>query len=142
MVLRVRRTRVRRAATLAAGLLLVPALMGCGADVERDQAVATADRFAADVAHDPQGACALLAPRTVQALEQGGSPCATALPSEDLPPPGEPTSVSVAGHSAQVRYTSEAVFLSLFDVGWRVTAAGCTRTSADPAVPYECTVEG
>ena len=50
--------------------------------------------------------------------------------------------MAVAGHSAQVRYAQETVFLSLFDDGWRVTAAGCSRTSTDPSVPYDCTVGG
>ena len=35
----------------------------------------------------------------------------------------------------------ETVFLALFDDGWRVTAAGCTRL-AGPAEPYDCDVEG
>ena len=65
-----------------------------------------------------------------------------ALPEADLPPQSERGTVSVAGHSAQVRYARETVFLSLFDDGWRVTAAGCSRTSSDQAVPYDCTVEG
>jgi|SRR5690349_796645 hypothetical protein len=125
---------------LVAGLPLV--LSGCGADVERQEAGATADAFSADVAADPAAACALLAPRTLQSVEQDGEPCAQALPAADLPVPGQRGTVSVAGHSAQVRYEQETVFLSLFDDGWRVTAAGCSRTSTDPSVPYNCAVEG
>ena len=113
---------------------------GCGADVERQQAGAAADTFAAHVTKDPQAACALLAPRTEQSLEEDGESCAAALTGDDLPTPGPHTSVAVAGHSAQVRYAEETVFLALFDDGWRVTAAGCTRTSPDPAVPYDCTI--
>ena len=93
-------------------------------------------------ASDPAAACALLAPRTRESVEQDGAPCAQALGDEDLPAPGRRTAVTVAGHSAQVRYAGETVFLSLFDDGWRVTAAGCSRTSPDPAVPYDCAVEG
>jgi hypothetical protein len=117
-------------------------LTGCGADVERQQAGAAADAFAADVATDPQAACARLAPRTAQALEQDGTSCPTALAAADLPPPGARSSVVVAGHSAQVRFADDTVFLALFDDGWRVTAAGCARASADPAVPYDCSVQG
>ena len=50
--------------------------------------------------------------------------------------------VVVAGHSAQVRYSGDTVFLARFDDGWRVTAAGCRRVSTDPAVPYDCAVDG
>ena len=113
---------------------------GCGAQVEREEAGAAADAFAADVGADPGAACALLAPRTLKSLEDDGLPCTQALPAADLPTSGEHTAVMVAGHSAQVRYPDETVFLALFDDGWRVTAAGCTRTSPDPAVPYDCTV--
>ena len=127
---------------LVMGLPVLVLLAGCGADVERAQAGAAADRFAADVTSDPRAACALLAPRTEQAVEQDGPSCAAALPGEDLPRPGQRTSVAVAGHSAQVRYAGETVFLALFDSGWRVTAAGCSRTSPDPSVPYDCLVEG
>jgi hypothetical protein len=124
------------------GLPVALVLAGCGGDLERQQAAATADRFAADVTADPAGACALLAPRTLRSVEQDGEPCVQALPEADLPNPGGHATVSVAGHSAQVRYAQETVFLSLFDDGWRVTAAGCSRISSDPSVPYDCTVEG
>ena len=140
MVRRRREPGVRTASVLVVGLVTM-LVAGCGADVERRQAGAAADTFAADVSRDPAKACALLAPRTEQSVEQVGTPCATALPSEGLATPGRRTSVAVAGHSAQVRYSKETVFLALFDNGWRVTAAGCTRTSPDPAVPYDCVVE-
>ena len=140
MVRRGRRARVRTASVLVTALATL-LVAGCGADVERRQAGAAADTFTADVTTDPQAACALLAPRTEQALEEGGESCAAALAGDDLPTPGRHTSVAVAGHSAQVRYATETVFLALFDDGWRVTAAGCTRTSPDPAVPYDCTVQ-
>ena len=126
---------------LVLGLPVVLLLAGCGADVERQQAGATADSFTADVSDDPQAACLLLAPRTQQSVEKDGEPCARALTQQDLPTPGKRTAVDVAGHSAQVRYAEDTVFLSLFDDGWRVTAAGCARTSPDPAVPYDCSVQ-
>ena len=136
------RAQVRTASVLVAGVPVALLLGGCGASVERQDAAATADAFAADVTADPAAACALLAPRTLESVEQDGSPCVQALPEADLPPQSERGTVSVAGHSAQVRYARETVFLSLFDDGWRVTAAGCSRTSSDQAVPYDCTVEG
>jgi hypothetical protein len=136
------RARVGTASGLVVGLPVALVLAGCGADVERQEAASAADRFAAEVTADPAGACALLAPRTLESLEQEGESCAQALPEADLPSPGARGKVSVAGHSAQVRYAQETVFLSLFDDGWRVTAAGCTRTSSDSSVPYDCMVEG
>ena len=142
MVRRRRRAPVRTTSLLAVGLAAALMLVGCGADGERRQAAEVADTFTADVSADPQAACGLLAPRTVQSVEQDGQPCARALVQDDLPTPRGHTSVTVAGHSAQVRYAGETVFLALFDDGWRVTAAGCSRPSPDPAVPYDCTVEG
>ena len=127
---------------LAVGLPVALVLGGCGGAIERQDAAATADVFVADVTADPAAACALLAPRTRESVEQDGTPCVQALPEADIPAPGARGTVSVAGHSAQVRYARETVFLSLFDDGWRVTAAGCTRGSSDQAVPYDCTVEG
>jgi hypothetical protein len=127
---------------LALGLAVTLGLAGCGAPVERQGAGAAADRFEADVQADPAAACALLAPRTLQSVEKDGTSCAQALPGEDLPMPGDRNTVSVAGHSAQVRFAEDTVFLALFDDGWRVTAAGCSRTSDDPATPYDCTIEG
>ena len=69
-------------------------------------------------------------------------PCAQALAEAGLAPAGEGSSVTVAGHSAQVRYADDTVFLARFDDGWRVTAAGCERVSSDDAVPYDCVVDG
>ncbi len=133
----------RRVSVLVTGLALALLLAGCGADVEKRQAAAAADAFSASVSSNPAGACRLLAPRTVQSLEsQGSGDCATDLADAGIPPAGERRSVSVAGHTAQVRYTGESVFLSLFDDGWKVTAAGCSRSSGDPSVPYDCLVEG
>ena len=117
-------------------------LVGCGADVERQEAAAAAGAFTASVAGDPSAACALLAPSTLESVEKDGESCPQALAGSGVTASGEPTSVAVAGHSAQVRYPGDTVFLALFDDGWRVTAAGCRHEAPDPAVPYDCTVEG
>jgi hypothetical protein len=50
------------------------------------------------------------------------------------------SSVSVWGDNAQARLADGALFLSEFDTGWQVTAAGCTYVSDE--LPYECAVEG
>lgn len=134
-----RRGRGRVATALATVGLAV--LAGCGADVERTEAARAADAFTASGAQDPAAACARLAPRALEDVEEEG-PCASALREAGLPPAGRRLGVTVAGHSAQVRYTGDTVFLARFDDGWRVTAAGCRRAAADPAVPYDCTVDG
>jgi hypothetical protein len=122
--------------------LLALTLVGCGADVERTEAARAADAFSAAAASDPGTACGLLAPRTLEALEEDGTPCAQALAEAGMAPAGARGPVTVAGHSAQVTYADDTVFLARFDDGWRVTAAGCERTSSDDAVPYDCSVAG
>ena len=46
---------MRTASVLVVGLPLVLVLAGCGADVEREEAGAAADAFAADVGGGPRG---------------------------------------------------------------------------------------
>ena len=130
------------APVLAVVLGVVALLAGCGADVERAEAARAADAFVQAGQRDPAAACRVLAPRTLETVEEDGTPCARALPELGLPQPGARSTVSVAGHSAQVRYASDTVFLALFDDGWRVTAAGCEHRSDDEAIPYDCTVDG
>lgn len=90
----------------------------------------------------PPEACALLAPDTLARLEQqAGAACAEALPGLALPTGTGVRHVEVAVQSAQVQLDDQVLFLARFPDGWRVTAAGCVRNDADPAVPYECEVE-
>lgn len=126
-------------------MLLAPLAMvlgGC-ASAEEPAAVDVARSFVSLGRADPARACALLAPRTFEHLaEDGDGDCAKGL-DDARPPAGDRVlEVTVAGRSAQVVLGGQVVFLARFDSGWRVTAAGCERTSADPAVPYSCTVEG
>jgi hypothetical protein len=127
------------AVSMAAGGVL---LSGCGASVEGTQAGLAADAFTGAEATDPSAACARLAPETVKTLEKDGASCEQELADAGLPAAGERRGVEVAGHSAQVRYTGDTVFLARFDDGWRVTAAGCERESDDPSEPYDCDVDG
>lgn len=132
------------ASVLVTGAVVLGALTltGCGADVERAGAARAADAFTRAGVDDTRAACDRLAPRTLEAVEEDGASCPQALAEADLPEAGERREVTVAGHSAQVRYAADTVFLALFDDGWRVTAAGCRRGSPDPAVPYDCAVDG
>ena len=101
-----------------------------------------AQRFLTLAQSDPTAACALLAPQTAQHLQDDAGSCPKGLQEAEPPRPGAVRSVTVAINSAQVVMGDQAVFLARFDTGWRVTAAGCERESADDAVPYQCTVEG
>jgi hypothetical protein len=127
-------------------LLLVPLAVlvtaGCGSvDARGTAAAAAAGRMLSDVeAKDGAGACAVLAPDTVAELEESaGKPCAEAILDEDLPGPGTVTESNVYGQWAQVRLTSDTVFLGVFPGGWRVVAAGCTPRDQGP---YDCALQG
>lgn len=134
--------RSRSPAAVLALAMAVVCLAGC-ADVERTAAAEAADAFASDLRDDPAAACALLAPPTLEKLEEeAGSGCAQALPASGVEDPGERLEVTVAGHSAQARFAEDTLFLSLFDDGWRVVAAGCERGSEHLADPYDCDVDG
>jgi len=99
-------------------------------------------RFLNEAASDPQAACALLAPETAKALrDEGDGDCAKGLAKAAPPPASDVETTDVAGSSAQVKLSGQVVFLARFADGWKVTAAGCTRTSTDSAVPYDCDVE-
>jgi hypothetical protein len=79
-------------------------------------------------------ACARLAPDTAR-----DASCPDGILEEDLPGPGEVVSTEVYGQWAQVRTTTDTVFLAVFPGGWRVVAAGCTSRGNQP---YECALQG
>jgi len=120
--------------------LLALTATACGSTQDqpaRDVAV----RFYSAVAdHDGRVACGLLAPDTVDELEQSArKPCAQALFDEGLPTVRQPEQVRAYGTMAQVGYDGETVFLTRFPDGWRVMAAGCTPAAAER---YNCQVKG
>jgi hypothetical protein len=132
--------------TLPSGfrLLLLGVLMlaasACGSSQDpsaRDVAVqfnsAVADR-------DGAVACGLLAPETLDEVEQSAQrPCPQGLFDEGLRAVGDPAEVRVFGTMAQVRYRSETVFLTRFRDGWKVMAAGCTPAADER---YDCRIQG
>ncbi|MFF5970385.1 hypothetical protein ACFY7C_02555 [Streptomyces sp. NPDC012769] len=126
------------------GTLLSAALLtGCGASAPREDAATRAGReFAAALAaRDYPTACALLAPESRDALtEDGTKECVPALRDAGLPPGGADLGVQVYGRQALLRMERDTLFLSLFERGWRVTAAGCEPEAEDE--PYRCSVKG
>ncbi len=79
----------------------------------------------------PQDACALLGPRVLDDED-----CAAAL--EKLKP-ATIEETEMWGDGAIVRAGTDTMFLSEFNQGWLVTAAGCVHRGE---IPYECAVGG
>ncbi|MEW2584941.1 hypothetical protein [Streptomyces virginiae] len=138
-----RPTRRRRPAPGALALLVaVAALGGCGASEPRlDGARRAATAFEETLARaDYVAACALLAPQTRRQLEQDSDkPCGSALADEGLPVADPVRTTQVYGRQALLRLEGDALFLSQFDDGWKVVAAGCQPESGEP---YQCAVKG
>lgn len=120
------------------GLLLASGCARSDTDLER-----AATRFSGAVADDPASACALLAPKTRQELEsEQHASCDSAIGAVDLPEGGAVVRSEIAGHSGQVVLRDDTIFLSLFDDGWKITAAGCRPQDASHELPYDCSVKG
>jgi len=128
-----------RITVAAAVTLMVSACSTLGPDHSAAAEVATQFHQAIS-AGDGSTACSVLAPETMQELEQtGGAPCDQAVLGQDLPD-AQTVQVSQAfGHGAQVLMDADVVFLALFDGQWKITAAGC-HSRGDR--PYDCDVKG
>ncbi|KKZ70931.1 hypothetical protein VO63_26385 [Streptomyces showdoensis] len=114
----------------------------CGAPAAREESAASAGAaFEAAVASgDHVRACGLLAPGTrEQLLQDERRPCPGALAAQGLPRTHGVRTTEAYGRQALVRMAGDTLFLSLFDSGWKVVAAGCT---ARPGRPYDCTLKG
>ena len=126
---------------------VIPALLalwlaGCGSVGERGDAAADValSLLRAVQSQDGATACATLAPKTLEDLEESaGEPCDRAVLDADLPSPGTVTGTDVYGQWAQIRLSDDTLFLAVFPGGWRVVAAGCTPQGDEP---YNCTVQG
>jgi hypothetical protein len=133
--------RVCRAVFCARFVVSVAAVCGAaaGCAVSATPAVSeTAEQFGAALAHhDGAIACAMLTDEARSDTETFDRSCAAQLGS--LPDPGTGRGVEIWGDTAQVRFTSDTVFLLRFPDGWRVGAAGCTSRGE---APYDCQVKG
>lgn len=136
-----RRTAYALAATVSV-LLAVGALGGCATVAERrDDVRDTAAVFEkALTAGAYDRVCTVLAPATVDELEQSaGGPCAKAVSEESLKPGGDVRRTDVYGNQARAVLASDTLFLSHFTSGWKVVAAGCEPR---PQEPYQCRIKG
>ncbi|WP_395366047.1 hypothetical protein ACHGLA_33445 [Streptomyces sp. YH02] len=133
-----------RAPQLFGALTAVVVLCACGAPQARQDGATRAGRTFEEAltSGDYGAACDLLAPESREQLEEDEKqPCARALPSQDLPAGGSVRSVDVYGRQALLRLRGETLFLSQFDNGWRVTAAGCVPEPGHDT-PYRCALKG
>ncbi|GAA3558343.1 hypothetical protein GCM10022197_12050 [Microlunatus spumicola] len=121
----------------ATGVVPVLVLLGCGSSEEPAVLSAATAFQRAVAAQDSPAACALLSDEARERLEAAAArPCAEALLALDLP--GDAVrSTEVWGGEAQVRLSSQVIFLAELGDGWRVTGAGCTPR---PDQPYACRV--
>ena len=125
----------RRASGAVVAVLVASACQSSQESPSRDAAESF---YAALAAQDGRAACDLLTPATRSALEQSaGTACEEAVLKQLAPADGTPT-VEVYGTMAQARYDGETTFLTRVPDGWRVTAAGCSPTTADL---YDCSVK-
>jgi hypothetical protein len=114
-------------------------LAGCASQSEQDAAVTAAHRFLDAVSRsDTRAACALLTTRARDDLVvSSGRPCTRALPAARLG--GTVKSEDTWSDQAVVNTDDGSLFLTEFDSGWLVSAAGCApQTDA----PYRCVVGG
>jgi hypothetical protein len=125
------------AAAVAAAVALAG---GCASDDGPQVLDAARGFYEAHARGDGAAACALLAPGTVEEVEQSaGASCAEAVLDEDVPDVAGVPNVEVFGNEAQVRFDDDTAFLAAFPDGWKVVAAACR---ARPGRPYECRVKG
>lgn len=127
--------------TLLAALVLAAALAGCSGDADTGVGDTVSQFYGALADSDAETACGLLAPATRAELESSsGKPCTEALPAE-VEGSSEQPEVDSSGAAAQAHVGSDTVFLSEYDGGWLVVAAGCAPPEVEDR-PYDCRVHG
>lgn len=115
------------------------ALAGCGTSASEQDASQVAGRFL-ELARNGDGAaaCALLTPKTRGDLAASeGQSCADSLPMDRIK--GTAREALVWSDWARVSTDQGALFLTEFDSGWLISAAGC-EPNGD--APYHCVVGG
>jgi hypothetical protein len=123
---------------LVVGALAAGTLVGCAAQSDQDSAATAAARFLDAARTDPARACALLTPHTRAELETSeNARCGRALPTDGLG--GAVRHTDTWSDQARVDTDGGVVFLSEFESGWLVSAAGC-RPNGE--APYLCVLGG
>lgn len=119
--------------------LWVAALAGCASQSSEQDASQAAIRFLEAASNsDGAAACALLLPKTRDDLMVSeGQPCAESLPMDRIH--GTVREASVWSDWAKVTTDQGALFLTEYESGWLVSAAGC-ESNGD--APYRCVVGG
>ena len=114
-------------------------LAGCASQTSRNEATTAATRFLDAVSRsDTTAACTLLTPRTRDELVTSeGQPCTQALPTDRLN--GTVGTTDTWSDQAMVDTGGGSLFLTEFDAGWLVSAAGC---EPDQDAPYHCVLGG
>jgi len=128
---------------VGSALVALTVLSGCAGrgSVENDAVISAAGTFLHHAATEPARACELLAPATLEEVEGDGEVCTDVIPAVGVPPmSGDVVDVKVYGREAMFRAGDATVFLTRFDDGWLVTAAGCRPRGED--LPYDCSIEG
>jgi len=130
------RSRVRVGCT---AVLCVVSLVGCASQSGQEDAASVAVRFLDAAGRGDTGtACALLTPRTREDLAvSDGQSCEQSLPTDRLG--GAVKRADTWSDWALVSTEDSSVFLTEFDSGWLVSAAGC-QPNGD--APYRCVVGG
>jgi hypothetical protein len=133
--------RRRRRFTLLAVVLPLTLVTACSAGPDTTAAAGVAAAFHRAIQDgDGTAACALLAPATVEDLEDtSGQSCPEAILGQHLPDAQQVRDTAAFGRAAQVLMDADAVFLSRFGDLWLITAAGCTPRGDRP---YDCTLKG
>jgi hypothetical protein len=125
------------------GVLVVGLGAGCAAS--GDPAAVVAEFYTRVADGDGTGACALMTPGAVEAVEtRADARCADAVLEGEVGEEllarsaGEVTQVRTAGAQAQVRTAQDVVFLSASGGTWLLAAAAC---DARDDGPYDCALE-
>jgi hypothetical protein len=117
------------------------ALVGCAGDASERDVSRVVERFqSALAARDGVAACAQLSGPTKSTLARDEKePCSRAVLALDLPGGGTVTRSDVYLTSGYAEVGGGAAFLDESPHGWRISAAGCTRT--EPGMPFDCELE-
>ncbi len=123
-----------RAAAVA--LVMVAMLCGCSSASRGEVEHAARSFFEATAAGNLEQACALLSTEAVRMLERTTKEgCVRVLGIVQLPRSSTVRTTDVFGGNARVVTDADTMFLSEYDDGWRVTAAGCQERED---LPYAC----